>query len=194
MDKPFTPCIFFKKKIISNWADQINTADTISQIAERKEKNVWSIAYPTKGGFSYHLRVNVSESEWIFYNMTWNRWWMSYKWVVWHPLCMCALLPIGILIILLLKVQTYRITWRQTGRRSWKGCRQGCRYRSWTLMGPEWNQWLLETLPVGLPLHFLTLRNRWEWFCLVLPYAVDWCSCSGWYANSEPNKNVTRWL
>ena len=23
---------------------------------------------------------------------------------------------------------------------------------------------------------------------MVLPYAVDWCSCSGWYANSEPNK------
>ena len=35
VDKPFTPCIFFKKKIISNWADQINTADTISQIAEK---------------------------------------------------------------------------------------------------------------------------------------------------------------
>jgi hypothetical protein len=35
VDEPFTPCIFFKKKIISNWADQINTADTISQIAEK---------------------------------------------------------------------------------------------------------------------------------------------------------------
>ena len=29
------PVYFFKKKIISNWADQINTADTISQIAEK---------------------------------------------------------------------------------------------------------------------------------------------------------------
>ena len=38
VDKPFTPCIFFKKKIISNWADQINTADTISQIAKTKTK------------------------------------------------------------------------------------------------------------------------------------------------------------
>ena len=71
VDKPFTPCIFFKKKIISNWADQINTADTISQIAKQKtnnnnnnnNKNICGIAYPAKGGFSYHLRVNVSESE-----------------------------------------------------------------------------------------------------------------------------------
>ena len=39
VDKPFTPCIFFKKKIISNWADQINTADTISQIAKQKTNN-----------------------------------------------------------------------------------------------------------------------------------------------------------
>ena len=38
VDKPFTPCIFLKKKIISNWADQINTADTISQIAKTRQK------------------------------------------------------------------------------------------------------------------------------------------------------------
>ena len=30
------PVYFLKKKIISNWADQINTADTISQIAKTK--------------------------------------------------------------------------------------------------------------------------------------------------------------
>jgi hypothetical protein len=29
------PVYFLKKKIISNWAGQINTADTISQIAEK---------------------------------------------------------------------------------------------------------------------------------------------------------------
>ena len=72
------PVYFFKKKIISNWADQINTADTISQIAEKekekekqKQKHVWGIAYPAKGGFSYHLRVNVSESE-SGYFTTWH--------------------------------------------------------------------------------------------------------------------------
>jgi hypothetical protein len=39
VDKPFTPCNFFflRKKIISNWADQINTADTISQIAKTRQ-------------------------------------------------------------------------------------------------------------------------------------------------------------
>ena len=32
------PVIFFlKKKIISNWADQINTADTISQIGKTRQ-------------------------------------------------------------------------------------------------------------------------------------------------------------
>ena len=39
VDKPFTPCIFFKKKIILNWADQINTADTISKNKNNNNNN-----------------------------------------------------------------------------------------------------------------------------------------------------------
>ena len=48
VDKPFTPCIFFKKKIISNWADQINTADTISQIAKKKKTKQKPTNQPNK--------------------------------------------------------------------------------------------------------------------------------------------------
>ena len=97
---------------------------------------------------------------------------MSYKWVVWHQLCICALFLLGILIILLLKVQIYRIIWRGTGRRSWKGCRRSCRYRSWTLMEPAWNQWLLETSPLGLPLHFSYFK---EWVGVALFGAALCC-------------------
>lgn len=63
VDKPFTPCIFFKKKIISNWADQINTADTISQIAEKTSEALLTLqrvdSHITSGLMLVNQRVDI---------------------------------------------------------------------------------------------------------------------------------------
>ena len=67
VDKPFTPCIFLKKKIISNWADQINTADTISQIAEKTSEALLTLqrvdSHITSGLMLVNQRVDILQHD-----------------------------------------------------------------------------------------------------------------------------------
>lgn len=51
---------------------------------------------------------------------------------------------------------------------------------------------LTEGLSSWISSAFSYFKEWVGWVYLVLPPAVDLCSCSGWFASSEPNKHVTR--
>ena len=83
-------------------AYQVNIADTISQITEKTSEALLTLqrvdSHIASGLMLVNQRVDILQ-----HNME------QMMDVVWHQLCICALLLLDILIILLLKVQIYRI-------------------------------------------------------------------------------------
>ena len=64
----------------------------------------------------------------------------------------------------------------------------------WLSTQHEWTCLWQKASPPGSLRFSPILRNGWGWVFFVQYFAVGWCSCCGWFADSGLNRNVTRSL